>query len=376
VVSAPKDVPARAMALRSTAAVKAAALACRSSTKLSRIAFIGLLALPLLEPNGFHLVRDGRVMSAQDVQTGIARPLPAPLTPTVPPSADAQSSEPPPGKASDAEVPRLPESGVMPPALTEQAAGPAGPAGSAKPVPPAAQKAPPWTDEEIAAARHDCDRLLEKVTLVSEALPPAREGACGAPAPREVKSIGDSKVKFEPPATLNCPMIAGLASWISDKLQPAAQQNFGSPVVRIVAESYSCRNRYGLANAPISEHAFMDAIDVSAFVMANGTIVRVAKSWGATANKESKTTGDKGKLLAAASKLGAHDVAQQTDRKTEPASPQKGVVTKEALSAFLHQAHNGACGIFGTVLGPDTNDAHRDHFHLDMKARKQPALCE
>ena len=62
-------------------------------------------------------------------------------------------------------------------------------------------------------------------------------------------------------------MIAGLNSWITDKLQPAAQKNFGSPIVRVISGSYSCRNRYGLARAPISEHALMNAIDVSAFVL-------------------------------------------------------------------------------------------------------------
>lgn len=310
---------------------------------------------------------------------GRVRTLDAPLNRVVPPSANAQSSAPPPVQASEPEVPRLPESGGVPPALTEQAAGPAA---SAKPVPPAAQKALPWTEEEIAAARQDCDRLLAKVTLVSEALPPAREGACGAPAPRLLKSLGESNLKFEPPATLNCQMVAAMNTWITDKLQPTAQQSFGSPVIRIVTESYSCRNRYGLANAPISEHAFMNAIDVSAFLLANGTLVRVAKSWGPTSSaaasptKGSMPAANKANLLASASKLGAHDVAQRSEQKTEPANAQKSVVTKEALSAFLHRAHDGACGIFGTVLGPDANDAHHNHFHLDMKARKQPPLCE
>jgi hypothetical protein len=314
------------------------------------------------------------------MQIGRVQPLDAPLTRTLLPSADAQSSEPPSGKAPDADVPRLPQSNVAPPVLADQGAESTA---LDKQIPPAAQKALPWTEEEIAAARQDCDRLLANVTLISEALPPERKGICGAPAPRLLKSLGESKVKFEPHATLNCQMVAALNTWITNKLQPAAQQSFGSPVVRIVAESYSCRNRYGLAKAPVSEHAFMNAIDISAFGLANGTLIRVAKSWEVIAStavpnpsNESRPPGEKGKLLVAASKLGAHDVAQQSDRKTEPADTQKSVVTKGALSAFLHQAHDGACGIFGTVLGPDTNDAHHDHFHLDMKARKQPALCE
>jgi hypothetical protein len=30
---------------------------------------------------------------------------------------------------------------------------------------------------------------------------------------------------------------------------------------------------------------------------------------------------------------------------------------------------DGACDLFATVLSPDYNAAHRDHFHLDQAAR-------
>jgi hypothetical protein len=43
---------------------------------------------------------------------------------------------------------------------------------------------------------------------------------------------------------------------------------------------------------------------------------------------------------------------------------------------FVTKIHDDACGIFGTVLGPEANDAHKDHFHLDMKARSRRAYCE
>jgi hypothetical protein len=347
VLSGPEDVLLRVRALRS----RAAAFASRSSTKLSRVAFVGLLALPAIKPHDFHVIESRRVKTTE-VVTMVGTELP-PLHLLLPPTG-ATGPEINPGK-------------------------------QAKPIPPAAQKVLPWSDEEIATARQQCDRLLEKVTVVSEALPPAREGACGAPAPRELKLIGESKVKIEPPATLDCPMIAGLASWVSDKLQPAAEKNFGSPVVRIVAESYSCRNRYGLANAPISEHALMNAIDISAFVLANGTIIRVARSWRANAASGSASSVEGSpqtgaKLLVAASKLGARDIAKpdtRVDGSPAPVPQSRPTVTRESLSAFLHQAHDGACSIFGTVLGPDANDAHHDHFHLDMKARSQgQSLCE
>jgi hypothetical protein len=43
---------------------------------------------------------------------------------------------------------------------------------------------------------------------------------------------------------------------------------------------------------------------------------------------------------------------------------------------FLRRLHKGACGPFGTVLGPDANEAHRNHFHFDLAPRKRSAFCE
>jgi hypothetical protein len=45
-------------------------------------------------------------------------------------------------------------------------------------------------------------------------------------------------------------------------------------------------------------------------------------------------------------------------------------------AAFLRRLHKGACGTFGTVLGPEANEAHRNHFHFDLAARKRSAFCE
>ena len=47
-----------------------------------------------------------------------------------------------------------------------------------------------------------------------------------------------------------------------------------------------------------------------------------------------------------------------------------------AEAGFLRRLHKGACGTFGTVLGPEANEAHRDHFHFDLAARRRNAFCE
>jgi hypothetical protein len=58
------------------------------------------------------------------------------------------------------------------------------------------------------------------------------------------------------------------------------------------------------------------------------------------------------------------------------AAPSKTARTDLIEAQFLRRLHKGACGIFGTVLGPEANEAHRNHFHFDMATRKRNAFCE
>lgn len=53
-----------------------------------------------------------------------------------------------------------------------------------------------------------------------------------------------------------------------------------------------------------------------------------------------------------------------------------GAVAEIRKQRFLRGAHTSACGIFGTVLGPEANNAHRNHFHVDLAARKSGAFCQ
>jgi hypothetical protein len=43
---------------------------------------------------------------------------------------------------------------------------------------------------------------------------------------------------------------------------------------------------------------------------------------------------------------------------------------------FLKRIHASACRTFGTILGPEANEAHRNHFHLDMAERRSGSFCE
>jgi hypothetical protein len=324
-------------------------------------------------------------------------------------------------------------------------------------VPPAEALEPDvWSDAEIIAALRDCLRLLAPLSADIEVAQPVKQERCGAPVPVVLKRMGSgtTRVELQPPAMLNCAMVASLHTWVEKTLQPAAQELLGSSVVRIRNVSgYVCRNRAGTTfhSDTLSEHALANAIDISAFVTADGRAVEVLKQWGPTARdldeqqeraaeavaaamaaakeaeteaasaaravtkapraqrEEAKAEADRKKdaaqrkraevekleterrdLVRAAEllrvksdggqtpRLRRADQKKSSDARGPPPTPRKddGSLTPSPEAAFLRRLHKGACGTFGTVLGPDANEAHRGHFHFDLAARKRSAFCE
>lgn len=290
-----------------------------------------------------------------------------------------------------------------------------------KPSPPAAAATVPdvdgapaateplttWSDADIAAALKECLRLLAPVNAEIEVNTAMRKGQCGTPAPIMLKSVGTSpKVTFQPAVEVNCQMAVALGEWARDTLQPAARDTYGSEVKSIVGGSgYSCRNRYGLANERLSEHALANAVDIAGFALANGKTVRVTTSWGTTArdrvaaakasnqktdnqaktsddDKDAKSPAIKAEKSTQHASLKAADLrdADGKGKAAKPTATDAKVVEVDGTSTpdgqFLRRLHKGACGPFGTVLGPEANEAHRDHFHFDLKARKHHAVCQ
>ncbi|TXC73655.1 extensin family protein [Sphingorhabdus soli] len=120
---------------------------------------------------------------------------------------------------------------------------------------------------------------------------------------------------------MTCPLAKNFAAWARYAVIPAAQVYLGEKVVKIeTMGSYSCRNIYGGRSGRLSQHAFANAVDVSAFVLADGRRISVEKNWNGSAKER----------------------------------------------AFLEALHTSACRRFGTVLGPEYNAAHYNHFHFDM----------
>jgi hypothetical protein len=120
---------------------------------------------------------------------------------------------------------------------------------------------------------------------------------------------------------MTCPLAASFTAWAKHAVRPAARQYLGTDVVRIETfGTYNCRNVNGARSGKLSEHAYGNAVDVAAFVLKDGRRISVLKGWNGTKDER----------------------------------------------AFLRRLHESACKRFGTVLGPNYNSAHANHFHFDM----------
>ncbi|MFO6448446.1 extensin family protein [Erythrobacter sp. NE805] len=123
---------------------------------------------------------------------------------------------------------------------------------------------------------------------------------------------------------VQCSVAKAFNDWARFGVDRAARQILKSPVARIeTMGSYACRNVAGTDRR--SAHARAEAIDVAAFVLADGRRIVLKRDWQG---------GD--------------------------------AATRE----FLRVVHKSACKRFGTVLGPEYNAAHEDHLHLEGTGAK------
>ncbi|MDF0579545.1 extensin family protein [Bradyrhizobium yuanmingense] len=142
-----------------------------------------------------------------------------------------------------------------------------------------------------------------------------------------VTSVGPVAIK--PTATLACPIVSELDRWLADTVQPSAMRWFGVRVAEIKQISaYSCRGMNGNSRAHISEHAFGNALDISAFVLADGRRITIKDGW-------------------------------------------RGMPEEQG---FLRDVQAGACAHFTTVLAPGSNVFHYDHIHVDLMRRASRRL--
>ncbi|MFT6089642.1 extensin family protein [Sulfitobacter sp.] len=148
---------------------------------------------------------------------------------------------------------------------------------------------------------------------------------CGIDNAVQVESV--SGVRLSQAAVMDCTTATALKGWIEGSAKPAFAKKGGLRGLRVAAH-YACRTRNNQPGGKISEHGRGRAIDISAFQLHSGAEVTVLSGWHAA--QSSKT---------------------------------------------MRRVHKGACGPFGTVLGPNADRYHQDHFHFDTARYRSGSYC-
>lgn len=126
-------------------------------------------------------------------------------------------------------------------------------------------------------------------------------------------------IKVSNLSAISCSTASAMAGWVRYGVDRAARQMLGSGVAQVETfGSYNCRSVAG--KQALSAHSTGQAIDVSGFVLADGRTISIKHAW---------TRGS------------------------------------DAERQFLRTVRESACRRFNTVLSPDYDTAHQDHFHLE-----------
>jgi len=154
---------------------------------------------------------------------------------------------------------------------------------------------------------------------------PGRIAGCGIDQAVRLKSV--SGVTLSQPALMDCNTAKALKQWTNKGAKPALRRVGGGLAEYRVAAHYACRTRNNQPGARISEHGKGRAIDISAFTLQDGTRLTVLNDWNSRHGRA------------------------------------------------LKSMHRAACGPFGTVLGPNSDRFHRDHFHFDTARYRSGPYC-
>lgn len=150
---------------------------------------------------------------------------------------------------------------------------------------------------------------------------PVADSAGACPLHNVVRVRDFGPVSLNSSFLASCPLALSSALFVSQQARPLTRIWTGNELVRIEhLGSYACRNIYHRPDARRSEHATAEALDISAFRLANGERVTILHGWRST--------------------------------KTQP---------------WLQALLTASCGYYGNGLGPEYNAAHANHFHLGMR---------
>ena len=155
---------------------------------------------------------------------------------------------------------------------------------------------------------------------------PAKLKGCGLDNGVKVTEV--SGVALTQHAKIDCNTAKALKSWVDKGVKPAVGRRGGGVKSLKIVAHYACRTRNNQKGAKVSEHGRGRAVDIAAINLNDGSSMTVLKGWRSAKN-----------------------------------------------GPALKKMHKMACGPFGTVLGPNANRFHQDHFHFDTARYRSGTYC-
>jgi hypothetical protein len=181
---------------------------------------------------------------------------------------------------------------------------------------------PDFDTGDVTSTPTDCDQRLAAIAAIERLPRLIGPEDCGGRDMVELDGVvlpDQSRVEVKPAAVLRCAMAESFVAWVRDDVSGRIAV-LGAALRGVeIYDSYECRGRNRVPDAKLSEHGKGNAIDVRAFMLADGRRIEL---------------------------------------------------TDTAVAKPLRQElQETACRRFTTVLGPGADSDHNGHIHLDILER-------
>lgn len=181
---------------------------------------------------------------------------------------------------------------------------------------------PGFDSASVTSEPTDCDKRVQAVAVAEPVPRLVGPDACGGGDMLRLDAVlqpGGARIELKPAPVVRCEFAESVAAWLRD--EAALRANKLGAALRTVEtyDDFECRGRNRVNGGKLSEHGKGNAVDLRAFILADGR------------------------------SLGLTDVS----------------VAKE----FRDEIRESACHRFTTVLGPGADAHHESHIHLDLIER-------
>jgi hypothetical protein len=182
---------------------------------------------------------------------------------------------------------------------------------------------PDFNSTNATSAPTECDERLGKIAAIEPMPRLIGPDACGGGDMVQLNAVmlaGGERIELKPAPVLRCAFAESITGWLHDEAAPRAEKLGAAMRAVETYDDFECRGRNRVAGAKLSEHGRGNAVDLRAFVLADGRVV--------------------------------------------------GLTDMTVAKEFRGELRESACHRFTTVLGPGSDGYHEAHIHLDLAERQ------